>query len=359
MPRYKSDRVTLRDIAEQVDVSVMTVSRALSGRDNLVRPETARRIRRAAAELGYVPNLAARSLRGEQLPTLAMFAEYISSHHYLAELVDRTARAIEARKFGVICCQSVTGLVQALQEYHLSGAVIIAPPESLLYDETGHPAPPIPVRTPIVLLHSAIEQAIYHEVSPDIEQMAYLAADHLLDLGHRHLGWLGGPAPELEPHWFSLRRAGLTRAFRGRGLSHQSIAFQPCADVELAEGALQQLVRRSPPVTGVLCINDELAVAAAAGAARLGMRVPLDVSIVGSNDVRWARYFSPRPTTIRIDVRALVESGLNLLFDALHGRLPEADSGRMKIKLAPELILGESTGPPPPPTPHPLDSAAL
>ena len=80
MPERKIKNVTLRDIAERVGVSAMTVSRALSGKEDLVNAETVRRCREAGEALGYVPNLMARSLRGERLNTIVMFAEFISSH---------------------------------------------------------------------------------------------------------------------------------------------------------------------------------------------------------------------------------------------------------------------------------------
>ena len=115
MANSRGSQVTLKDIAERVGVSAMTVSRALSGKEDMVNRNLVERIRRVASELGYTPNLMARSLRGEQLPTLVVFAEFISSHQYLAELVDAVARSIEQRQFSVIACQSSQSLLQALR----------------------------------------------------------------------------------------------------------------------------------------------------------------------------------------------------------------------------------------------------
>ena len=72
MPNGKMKNVTLKDVAKRVGVSAMTVSRALSAKAHLVNPETAKRCRKVAAEMGYVPNLMARSLRGEQLNTIVI-----------------------------------------------------------------------------------------------------------------------------------------------------------------------------------------------------------------------------------------------------------------------------------------------
>ncbi len=108
MSERRIKNVTLRDVAEVVGLSAMTVSRALSGKSHLLNPETAKRCREAANELGYVPNLMARGLRGEELHTIVMFAEFISAHNYLAQLVDVVSRSIEERKYGVISCQSIS-----------------------------------------------------------------------------------------------------------------------------------------------------------------------------------------------------------------------------------------------------------
>lgn len=341
MPRLKTGRVTLRNIAERAHVSAMTVSRVLSGKDGLVKPATARKIRRIASELNYRPNIS----RPSALPTVVVMAECISAHHYLAQLVDGMARAVEERKYGVIVCQSVGGLAAALEQFPLSGVAAIAPPESFFYGESGLPAPSLKPDVPLVVIHCAMEQNQFHEISPDIEAMAHQSAEHLLALGHRYLGYLGGPTPELEPHWFELRRRGILRALEAYDLPISRLQVQPTADAVVAEAACMQLLRRSPRTTGLICINDEVAVAAISGVQKLDMRVPQDVSVVGCNDVPWVRFFSPRLTTIAIDMRSLIESGINLLFDLMHGRLPDSVQSPVKVRLATQLVARESTGP--------------
>lgn len=337
--------ITLKDVARRVGVSAMTVSRALSGKSNLVNPETVRRCREAAEELGYVPNLMARSLRGEQLSTIVVFAEYISSHQYLAELVDTVTRSIEQRKHGVISCQSTASFTQALRNFKLAGAVIIAPPEQLYAPYAG-PQASARFSEPAVVLHSAVEQNVFNEVSPDIEGFAHTAAAHLLELGHRQLGYLGGPRHEDEPGWFRLRRAGIERALIEKGLPPGNLRHQPCPDAGLAPAGLQQLLARSPETTGVMCINDECAVAAISGAAKAGRVVPDDLSIVGCNNIKLAGYFRPALTTLAIDIRAMVETALDLLFEEMPLAPDQRRRGPVKIRIPATLTVRESTAPP-------------
>ncbi|MEE8170692.1 MAG: LacI family DNA-binding transcriptional regulator [Phycisphaerae bacterium] len=348
MTRRHGANVTLKDIAERIGVSAMTVSRALSGKDNLVNARTVRRIRDVADELGYTPNLLARSLRGERLPTIVVFAEFISAHHYLAELMDVVARSIEEHAHGVITCQSSNSLLAALKQFHLSGGVILAPPESLFYDDKGRPVNQIRVQEPIIVIHSAVEQQFLNEISPDLADAAFQAARHLLNLGHRRLGFLGGPAPDEEPHWFQKREEGIRKAMAARDLQDGTLRFQPCPNATAAPAALQHLMRNDPGITALICLNDEIAIAAIHGAQELGRRIPEDLSVVGSNDIRLARFFRPALTTVAIDVHALVENGLGILFEEIRqGGRPQPTGEPVKVLQKCELIIRESTAPAP------------
>lgn len=324
----------------------MTVSRALSRKNHLVNPKTAERCRQVAEDMGYVPNLMARSLRGEQLNTIVMFAEFISSHHYLAELVDIVSRSIEQRHYGVISCQSIQSFHQAIKNFKLAGAVVIAPPESFFESPFGQNTPRASRDEPIVLIHSAIAQDQFHEVSPDIAGFTRQAAAHLLEQGHRHLGYLGGARSEEEPRWFELRRDSVRQVLEERGLPASNLRYQSCPDAAIAPAALQQLLMRAPETTGVICINDEVAIASIVGARKMGLRVPQDLSVIGCNDINLAGFFEPALTTFSIDIRSMVETSLDMLFDEIHSARQPARNP-IKITIPARLIVRESTAAPP------------
>lgn len=345
MVDYKHKNVTLRDVAKYVGLSAMTVSRALSDKSHLVSPETARICRDAAARLGYVPNLMARSLRGEQLNTIVMLAEFISSHQYLAELVDIVSRTIEERHFGVISCQSIGSFQQAQRNFKLAGAVVIAPPEEFYYDPFGEKSGRPIQREPTVLIHSAVEQKIFNEVSPDIAAFNYHAACHLLEFGHRHIAYLGGPRAEAEPRWFDLRRRGIEQALAAYNAPFENLRHQACENASQAAGALQQLLTRAPQTSAVMCINDEIAIAAIAGASDRSLGVPRDLSVIGCNNIKLASFFRPALTTLSIDIPAMVNTALDMLFDEMNERIAR-DGEPMRIKIPASLIVRDSTGPP-------------
>lgn len=330
----------MKDVARRVGVSAMTVSRALTGKSDLVTAETAERCKAAARELGYVPNLMARSLRGQQLKTIVMFAEYISSHHYLAELVDIVSRSIEERGYGVICCQSLGSFHQSLRQFRLGGAVVIAPPEIFFDDPYGEEqiGPVSPPST--VLIHSAFDQTDFSEVSPDITGFCHAAARHLIELGHRELAFVGGPDAADEPEWFSLRRQGLLRALRECGIAERQLIQQPCANPDMGPPAVVQLLKRAPNTTGILCMSDEIAISVIAGLQAQGLRVPHDVSVVGCNNIHLSKYVSPSLTTISIDVRTMINRGLDMLFE--NGEENGGGSPKRE-RLQASLIIRDST----------------
>lgn len=344
-PSRPQTGTTLKMIASRVGVSAMTVSRALSDKSNMVNRKLVERIKQVAEELGYKPNLMARSLRGEQLPTVVVFAEFISSHQYLAELVDAVSRSIEQRKYSVIACQSSTSLLETLRQFKLAGAIILAPPETLFYDDRGRPDCKIQISEPALVIHSAVEQRFFNEVSPDVADGAFQAATHLVGLGHRKIGFLGGADPRAEPLWFAKRRTGIEKALAG-GSGSRNLHYQPCPNADLAPAALQQLLRADADITGLICLNDEMAVAAIHGAHAMGLKVPKDLSVVGGNDIRLARFFRPALTTLAIDVHALVETGLNVLWEEIRRGPRAALANPIKVLQKCQLIVRESTAKP-------------
>lgn len=338
-------RVTLRDVAAKAGVSVMTVSRALSGKPKSVSRETLDKCRSAAAELGYVPNLLARSLRGEQLNTFCMFAEFIASHHYLAECVDIASREIEQRHQSVILCQSLNAFQHAIRSFNLSGALVIAPPEAFYDDPFGHKTLGPCAVPATVLLHSAIHQKRFSEISPDLEDMAYRCTDHLLKLGHRHIAYLGGPRAKDEPHWFSLRQRGMYRAMDDHGVPRSHLIQQQCTGIDTAPLYLRQLLATAPNATGVVCLNDDIAIATIHALQEMGKSVPRDISILGCNNLAVSRYFRPSISTFEFDIRGMVQIALDLLIDEMASRHDERKHVR---SIHPgNLVIRESTARPP------------
>lgn len=338
-------RVTLRDVAARAGVSVMTVSRALSGKPKSVSPTTLEKCRTAAAELGYVPNLLARSLRGEHLNTFCMFAEFIASHHYLAECVDIASREIEQRHQTVILCQSLHAFQHAIRSFNLNGALVIAPPESFYDDPFGNNTLGPCAAPATVLLHSAIHQQRFSEISPDLEDMSYRCADHLLKLGHRHLAYFGGPRAADEPHWYALRERGMHRAMREHGVPASYLFHQQCTSIDTAPLYVRQMLATNPGTTGVICLNDDIAIAAIHALQEMGKRVPADISILGCNNLAVSRYFRPSISTFEFDIRGMVQIALDLLIDEMETH--RDDNHRVRSIHPGNLVIRESTARPP------------
>jgi LacI family transcriptional regulator len=298
-----SAQPTLRDVARRSGVSVTTASVVLNDRRDGVRvtDATRERVRQAARELGYTPNVLARSLRTQTSRTLGLLSDEVvttpyavamlaaalreaARHGYLLSIVEMDSAgsaSVGRRALDLLLQQQVTSVIYATM-YH---RVIDAPD-------------PLPAST--VFLNCRPAGGGYRAVVPDERQGARLAVTELLRSGHRRVAFLDD---EQQPVASQQRLAGLRE-----GLAAAGLRFDPALHVRghssaqggLAVGALLDLPPAQRP-TGVFCFNDRMAMGAFRAARTRGLRVPDDLSVVGFDDQQFiASELDPPLTTVRI-----------------------------------------------------------
>lgn len=350
-------KVTLQSIADHVGVSRMTVSNAFNRPDQL-STELRERILAAADELGYSgPDPAARALaRGRTgavgllfKGTLSQAFEDAVASEFLASVADELARH----------GQALTLLTDAGQEHFLA-ARDVAVDGALVYvcDLDSPDAAWLRRRgVPLVAVDRAPEDGV-PRVNVDDRGGAQLAAQHLLDLGHRRVGIITlqeksepgtgqdtGPNPGAaagpSADYPALQRMlGWCEALDAAGVE-PTIAVCQHGWTTSALDAARSLLDRTDRPTALLCYSDAFAIAAARVAHDLGLRVPEDVSIVGFDDSTLAAAANPPLTTIRQDVGRKARTAVTTLLALLAGETPEP------VVLPAELVVRESTAPPP------------
>ncbi|GGS42878.1 substrate-binding domain-containing protein [Deinococcus knuensis] len=308
-PRSAGGRVTLRDVARTLGVSVATVSNAYNRPDQLSE-DLRRRVLQAARELGYNgPDPLARSLRRGRTGVLGVV--------YDAPLEYAFADPAAALFLG-----SVTRAVQ----HHDLNVLLLASPHAAPHPPAGAPAhdPTGPVRSASVdgfivycaaddspLLRAVLERGLptvlvdqeRHDeavnIGIDDAGGAQAAAEHLLSLGHRHLGVLclelaeqraSGPvSPEREAQASYRTSDQRLRGYRAAIRACPDAALHPTEaphnTPQAGEALTLDLLRRHPDITAVLCMSDVLAQGALRAAASLGLRVPQDLSVTGYDDL--------------------------------------------------------------------------
>jgi LacI family transcriptional regulator len=181
-------------------------------------------------------------------------------------------------------------------------------------------------------------------VSVDDELGAFQAFEHLMDLGHRRIGFVTGP-PSFA--WFSERRKGVVRALRRRRVRYADTVVEVAVDevtVAAGEQAGRQLLAGANRPTAAFCVNDLLALGVLRALRSEGLTAPQHLSLVGYDDLAFAGALSPALTTVRQQPFDIGRLGATLLLDA---------SVQRHLVLQPELIVRDSTSPCRPDRPRP------
>ncbi|MDX6700316.1 MAG: LacI family transcriptional regulator, repressor for deo operon, udp, cdd, tsx, nupC, and nupG [Baekduia sp.] len=323
--------MTSVDVAKLAGVSQTTVSLVFSGKaPGRVSETTAEAVRRAARELGYRPNAAARALRSGSAAAVGLVVRDVTHPFFGRTLRGAQQAAWEAGHVVVLIDDNYGNAlggasVEALRDGTIDGFLFFAADPSPSLTAPGGP--------PIVLVET--ERPRLPFVRLDSAAGADAAMDHLRELGHRRVGYLrssvGGQTFERRHE----RWAAHLRAL-GEDPEQQVVGFSGFdASSSIAAGrALLQDPRRP---SAFLCDDDLLAAGLVAAAHELGLDVPGDVAVVGFDDLELARLTNPPLTTVRFDAEALGAAAFELLHARLQGKRP-----RNRI-LPSELIVRAST----------------
>ncbi|MFD5271699.1 LacI family DNA-binding transcriptional regulator [Streptomyces sp. NPDC058335] len=331
-----STRPTSRDVAQAAGVSQAAVSLVLGDKwRGRVSEATAERVRQAARDLGYRPNLAARNLRLGRTRTVLLVVPELTTE-FFAGVYTGAARLAAAHGFGVVLYPSPEGIGPAPDPFAsapaaLDGVLASSMAADALTAIRGD-------QLPLVMLDSDPAGSLGSAtVNLDIADGARQVADHLLDLGHRHFLHLAADVPS----WTFEVRA---RELAARLATVPGTSLRTAPTPMTIEGALTAteaaLDVPGPPPTAVVCDDDKLAAGVYKAVRRRGLRVPDDVSVTGVDDIALAAALDPELTTVRLDAELFGERGMRALLAVLEGRTPE--EGEIPV----ELVVRGSTAPP-------------
>lgn len=334
-------RPTLRDIAREVGVSTKTVSLALRS-DQSVGPRTAQRIRETAYRLGYVG-------RGQKRQVIGMIVPYIG-HQVYADLFGYLRREADSSGFTALLAESTgqpaaeKALIDELQWRGVDGIVLVAPRSAAeALDRESR------LRQPIVTIGmeppsgQGLELA---RVEIDHDAGGRLAAQHLIDHGHRRIAYLAGRASSLSDRG---RRAGYHAALAAAGIALDDrlvvetarAAVQPWPDYEIGREQCLELLRRRIEVEAALAYSDAVAIGAMRALHETSaLRVPADVSLIGLDGLAVSQFTSPRLTSVGVRWYEVALAALDALVDLMAGVVP-FDGKRFRT-FAPEIVPGES-----------------
>ncbi|MFF5965821.1 LacI family DNA-binding transcriptional regulator [Streptomyces collinus] len=331
-----STRPTSRDVAQAAGVSQAAVSLVLGDKwRGRVSEATAERVREAARDLGYRPNLAARNLRLGRTRTVLLVVPALTTE-FFAGVYTGAARVAAEHGFGVVLYPSPEGIGPARDPFAsaqaaLDGVIASSMAADALTAIRGE-------ALPLVMLDSDPDGSLgAATVNLDIADGVRQAAEHLLALGHRRFLHLAADVPS----WtFEVRARELAARLSEVPGTSVRTARAPIS-IEGAQAATQTALSESAArPTAVICDDDKLAAGAYKAARRLGLRIPDDLSVTGLDDLALATAIDPELTTVRLDAELFGERGMGALLAVLEGREPE--SGDIPV----QLVVRSSTAPP-------------
>lgn len=343
--RRSRGSVTIEDVARRAGVSAMTVSRVINKEKN-VRDATRERVREAIDELNYSPNVAARSLAAGEATHIGLIYSNPSAAYLSLFLVGALEAARKAGAHLVIePCEASDEESQSYVARHLASAhvegVILPPPLS----------ESVPILTELALAEIPAVTVAMGKLYPnalnvrmDDFKAAMELTNHLLDLGHRRIGFIKGHPQQIAS---AERERGFLAAIKSAGLK--------TGDAPMEQGyftfrsgldAAERLLDRSPRPTAIFASNDDMAAAVISVAHRRGLDVPGHLSVVGFDDTAIATTVWPELTTIRQPVSEMAAAAMELLLSGLRKRGRPRGAPPEERVLEHELVIRNSSGAP-------------
>ncbi|MFF0853556.1 LacI family DNA-binding transcriptional regulator [Streptomyces sp. NPDC003280] len=333
-----STRPTSRDVAQAAGVSQAAVSLVLGDKwRGRVSEATADRVREAARDLGYRPNLAARNLRLGRTRTVLLVVPALTTE-FFAGVYTGAARVAARHGFGVVLYPSPEGIGPARDPFAsaqsaLDGVIASSMAADALTAIRGD-------QLPLVMLDSDPGGSPgAATVNLDIADGVRQVAAHLLALGHRRFLHLAADVPS----WtFEARARELAARLATAPGTELRTAPAPISIDGARTATEAAMAAPGPRPTAVVCDDDKLAAGAYKALRRLGLRVPDDVSVTGLDDLALATALDPELTTVRLDAELFGQRGMEALLAVLDGREPARDD------IPVELVVRSSTAPAPP-----------
>lgn len=327
-------KATIYDVAKAAGVSIATVSKVVNQTGN-ISGKTRERVIHIMKELQYQPSVVASALTGKKTSTFGLLISDLANP-FFAEVARNLEDQAQAEGYSIVMCSTDNkddkGLnyISLLQRKQIDGLIVACEFSRWpLLQES------IPEGFPVVLFSKDIPSLSMHTITVDDYKGGYVAIQHLIALGHRHIGIVTEDSPSGE---YRVRGAKQAMSDAGIAVNEDWIVTVNSSLEDGLAGAARVLGTESRP-TALFTCNDLLAVGSMQSAQQLGLRVPDDLSIIGFDDTILSRIVVPRLTTILQPIPEMAKETIQLLLR----QSDTPDMPKQKIMFQPQLVEGNST----------------
>ena len=326
---------TIYEVSKLAGVSLATVSRVINN-SGTVRPNTAKKVNSAIAELGYRPNLSAQSLASKKSNCVGVLIPELYGPFFGIMLSNIESELHKAGKRVIVTAgHSNQAKERDCIDFLLSSSCdalilhVYSVPHELLEElKNGS--------VPIVLLNRHTPELEEDCIWLDNEHGGYEATKTLLDHGHTELAYISGPSWKIDSF---KRLAGHKRALSEHGLVYnEKLTIE--GDFEEASGkkAMKKLIDQGIPFTGLVCANDEMAAGAMGVARSRGIKVPDDLSVIGYDNVFFTDYLNPKLTSIGCCISDMGQMAARMVLKKAYG----AEGLTIQNSFKPNVVMRES-----------------
>ena len=353
-------KITLKQIARELDVSVSTVSKALSGSKE-ISEDTTQKIQAFAKLYNYKPNNIALSLKNRKTKTIGILIPEIV-HHFFSTVIRGIERVANRRGYNVIVGLSNESFakeiinMEMLANGSIDGFILSISKETLLKQDYHHFHATINQGMPIVMFDRVVSEVECDKVIVDDFNGAVKAVKKLIDTGCKNIALI------TTMDYVSvgkLRTQGYLEALETNGFVPDSNLILKIDDslnvenhLEILETEIAQFFQTNRQIDGVFAVNELYAVTAMKVAKKLGMNVPDDIQVIGFTDGVLSKHATPSLTTVSQHGQKMGEQAANLLIDRLDAEDAESEqyftkkdkkSDFIKVVIETEIIEREST----------------
>jgi LacI family transcriptional regulator len=343
--------VTIRDVAKESGFSSTTVSIVLNDAPlaRYIPPVTKKRIERAAEKLGYRPNQFARSLRSKRSHTVGVMVFDMTDPYCTLVL-----RGIENTLYQASYLPILTDVhnersrferyLEMLLDRRIEGLVVLA---NWLFLDINLLADLEKSSIPTAIIGCELKGDSMSSVIVDNEVGGYLALEYLHSLGHRKIAFIRGPKTlgDSSPRWRGVRNCAKACGLEldSRLIVDLPESRDPLSSFEAGQKLTEELIKQKRGFTAILAFDDMTAFGAIRALSKAGLRVPEHCSVVGFDDVAASSLCTPPLTTVRQPMEAMGAGAVNIVIEGIKSVLEKREVGANHRKVAPELVVREST----------------
>lgn len=341
MAHKKTQKITIKDIAQMCNVSTQTVSRVMNKRPD-VSPETREAVEKAIAEMGYRPSMLARSLVQQRSYTLGVILaglRYMGVSQTLngiAEESEHSGYALFVKELPRFDTPNIVPVIESLMAHQVEGIIFAAPEfgENVKVAQSQ-----LPAACPPIIFLKCQPNPNYTSISVDNYGGARKAVEYLFSIGRRHIGLISGPLEWLEARQ---RKQGWEDALKGMGVEINDNKWtQGNWSSASGEASFAELIQKYPGMNAVFASNDQMALGILHYANEHGIRIPEDLAVIGFDDLTEGAYYTPALTTITNPLRDLGILAVKTLLEQIDDS--NANKAHQEIVLKTEMIIRNST----------------